>query len=180
MDLIISWHRSSYTADKRVNERLMNKRLIMNVIRRLAENAYGRSPFQQLEDLRHEINRFFEAPIDMPRGAEFFNGWVPAVDLFEDVENLYVQAEMPGMKREDIDLCLHDGALTISGERKPAPRSKEDAVYRSERNYGKFHRVISLPKPVAVNAVLASYQDGVLRVTLPKAVEAKLRQIEVA
>jgi HSP20 family protein len=151
----------------------------MNVIRRLTENTYGRSPFQQLEDLRNEFNRFFESPLDLPRSIEFFNCWVPTVDLFEDTENFYVQADMPGMKREDIELCLHDGALTISGERKRSPQAADTSVYRSERTFGRFQRVVSLPKPVLADKVSASYQDGILRAVLPKTVEAKPRQIHV-
>jgi HSP20 family protein len=151
----------------------------MDIIRRLTENAYGNSPFEQLADLRNQINRFFEPATGMRRTAEFFNGWVPALDLFEDTDNLVVRAEMPGMKRDQIDICLHDGALTISGERANEEPPDQGQVYRSERSYGRFHRVLSLPKPVDLEKVQAIYQEGILTITLPKAVEAKPRQVRI-
>lgn len=138
------------------------------------------TPFAHLNTLRDEINRLFEAPFgDLERGGEFFNGWAPALDLREDKENLVATIELPGMKKEDIAVTVHEGILSISGER-TAPEGADDAGnYRSERFYGRFHRTISLPKPVHVEGIRASYKDGVLSVTLPKTEEARPRQIEV-
>lgn len=83
------------------------------------------------------------------------------------------------MKREDIEVSLHDGALTISGERKSESKHEDAEVYRSERFIGKFQRSVTLPTPVKSDAVKANYKDGILTVTLPKSEEAKPKQIDV-
>jgi len=139
------------------------------------------SPFEQLFNLRDEINRLMDSPTtDFGHGTEFFNGWIPAVDVLEDKNNVVVRAELPGMQKEDINISLHEGVLSISGERKPKEQNAQNQVYRSERFYGRFHRTVSLPKPVAADKVKAGYKDGLLTITLPKTEEAKPRQIEVS
>ena len=90
-----------------------------------------------------------------------------------------VKAELPGLKKEDINVSLHDGDLVISGERKHDAKSEGTEVYRAERFFGKFQRTVSLPPAVAANNVKAEYKDGILTVTLPKSEEAKPRQIQV-
>jgi HSP20 family protein len=84
------------------------------------------------------------------------------------------------MKKEEIDISLHDGVLTISGERKQEREAKNGDTFRSERYFGKFQRSVTLPASVDGGKVKASYKDGILRVELPKAEEAKPRQIEVS
>lgn len=136
--------------------------------------------FGRLTDLRDEIDRLFEAPLsELTRGSQLLSGWTPALDLFEDRDNFYVRAELPGMKKEDIELSLHDGSLSISGERKSEEEFKDAEVYRAERFVGRFQRTVSLPTAVASEKVKARYQDGILTVTLPKAEESKPKQIEV-
>ncbi|MDE3098104.1 MAG: Hsp20/alpha crystallin family protein [Verrucomicrobiota bacterium] len=130
----------------------------------------------RLTDLRDEIDRLFDAPL--ARTSEFL-GWTPAFDVYEDKDNFIVKAELPGMKREDINVSLHDGSLIISGERKSEMKSEGAEVYRAERYFGRFQRAVSLPATVAADKVKAQYKDGVLTVTLPKSEEAKPRQIEV-
>jgi HSP20 family protein len=107
------------------------------------------------------------------------SGWTPALDVHEDKDNFIVRVELPGMKREDIDVSLHDGALSISGERKTEKKYEEAEVYRTERFFGKFQRTVTLPVPVAPDKVKAQYKDGILTVTLPKTEEAKPKQIDV-
>jgi HSP20 family protein len=134
-------------------------------------------PFEQLSHLRDEVTRLFDSPFGgLTQG---FNTWAPAVDLYEEKDNLIVKAELPGMKKSDIDVSLHDGALTISGERKSEREEKDGETYRSERFYGRFQRSVMLPTPVAADKVNASYKDGILTITLPKTEEAKPKQIEV-
>jgi len=139
------------------------------------------SPFRQLTSLREEIDRLFESPLsEMTRGAQqFLSGWTPAVDLHEDKDNLYVKAELPGMKKEDIAISLHEGTLTLSGERRENEAHSKAEVYRAERFWGRFQRTMTLPASVNVEKVKATYKDGVLTVVLPKADEAKPKQIEV-
>jgi len=143
--------------------------------------AYG-SPFRHLSTLREEIDRLFESPLaDFTRASQqMLSGWMPAVDLYEDNDNLYVKAELPGMKKEDIEVSLHDGVLTLSGERKADERSAKAEMYRGERFTGRFQRTFTLNTPVEEPKVKAAYVDGILTITLPKAEKAKPKQIEVS
>lgn len=134
------------------------------------------SPFERLLSLRDEVNRLFEGSGNR---EELFRGWSPAVDVHADKDNVYVQAEIPGMKKEDLEINLHEGVLSISGERKSEDNREEDGTFRSERFFGRFHRSISLPTRVDPGKVTAQYKDGLLLVTLPKAEEVKPKQIEI-
>ena len=136
--------------------------------------------FGRLSSLRDELDRLFESPwTELARTSQLLSGWTPALDVHEDKDNFVVQAELPGMKREEIDVSLHDGALSISGERKTEKKCEEAEVYRAERFFGKFQRTVTLPAPVAADKVKAQYKDGVLTITLPKTEAAKPKQIEV-
>jgi HSP20 family protein len=132
-----------------------------------------------LDTLRSEINRLFDSPFLGLERSDVFNTWAPAVDLYEDKDNLVVTAELPGLKKEEIDISLHDGNLVIAGERKVDKQFGEKETQRAERFYGRFQRTIALPKAVDGGGVKAAYKDGVLTVTLPKSPEAKPKQIEV-
>lgn len=132
-------------------------------------------------NLRDELDRVFEeAWGGLARSADSFGGWAPALDVYEDKDALTVNVELPGMKKEDISVSFEDGVLAISGERKNEQEAKEDTTYRSERFYGRFHRSLTLPKPINVEKVKAAYKDGILTITLPKAEEARPRQINVS
>ena len=152
----------------------------MKLIRRQNADLWNWSPVEQLSTLREEINRLFDSPFgELTRHMELFNGWTPAVDLYEDKDNLIVKAELPGMKREEIDISVHDGTLTISGERKLEEKNPDGEPFRSERFFGRFHRTLALPKAVEPDKAKANYQDGLLTVVLPKTEEAKPKQIQV-
>lgn len=136
--------------------------------------------FGRLSDLRAEIDRLFDLPLaDLGRASQLLSGWTPALDIHEDKDNIVVQAELPGMKKEEIDISLHDGCLSISGERKRERKHDQGEIYREERFVGRFQRTVTLPAAVAVDKVKAQYKDGVLTITLPKTEEAKPKQIEV-
>jgi HSP20 family protein len=130
----------------------------------------------RLTDLRDEIDRFFESPL--ARTSEFL-GWTPAFDVYEEKDTYVVKAELPGMKREDINVSIEGGDLVISGERKSETKGEGAETYRAERYFGKFQRSVSLPATISAKDVRAEYKDGVLTVTLPKSEEAKPKQIEV-
>jgi len=137
--------------------------------------------FGRLTNLRDEIDRLFEEPLAaLTRSSQLLSGWTPAFDVYEDKDNVYVRAELPGMRKEDIDLSLHNGSLSVSGERKSEQDVKSAEVYRAERFFGRFQRTITLPTPVAVDRIKAQYKDGILNVTLPKAEEAKPKHIDVS
>lgn len=152
----------------------------MNLIRYQHPELSTWTPFDRLSSLRDEIDRLFD--ISTPgvgRNAGLFSGWAPAMDVHQDKDHVFVKCELPGMKKEKIDIQLHDGTLTVSGERKNETEQTEGQWSRSERFFGKFQRSVSLPTPVDSANVKASYKDGILTVTLPKAEEAKAKQIEV-
>lgn len=152
----------------------------MRLVRYTRPNLWSLSPIEQMTSLRDEINRLFEAPFgDLLRASEFSNGWAPALDLREDKDNLVAVLEVPGMKKEDIEVSVHEGVLSLSGERKRESESDEAGVHRSERTYGRFQRTLTLPKPVKVTDIRAAYKDGILTVTMPKTEEAKPKQISV-
>jgi HSP20 family protein len=139
------------------------------------------SPFRHLSLLRNEIDRLFDSPLDAltSNSQQFLNGWLPTIDLYEDRDHLVLKAELPGMKKEDIDISLHGEVLTVSGERKEEETFDKAETYRAERFLGRFQRTLTLPVRVDASKVQASYKDGILTVTLPKAEEAKPKQIEV-
>jgi HSP20 family protein len=131
-------------------------------------------------NLRDEINSMFDMSFgsNLGRRTQLFSGWTPALDLYQNNDNVVAVVELPGMRKEDIEISLQNGTLTISGERKSETTDGEKAE-RTERVTGKFRRSVTLPTRVDVEKINASYKDGVLTVTLPKAEEAKPRQIQV-
>lgn len=152
----------------------------MNLLRWQRPGLAAWPSFSELSSLRNEIDRLFDSPLgELGRVSDFFSGGAPALDISEDKDNFIVKVELPGMKKDDIDVSLHDGNLSISGERKSEKKSEETQVYRSERYFGRFQRTVALPAPVAADKVRGDYKDGVLTVTLPKAEEAKPKQINV-
>src|ERR1700747_2075572 len=112
----------------------------------------GLNPWPTLDrwsNLRDELNSFFELPFlgNFDRAGQLFSGWSPALDLYQNNDHLVAVIEVPGMRKEDIEISLHDGALTISGERKHEGSNGHKAE-RTERYIGKFRRSISLPTRV--------------------------------
>jgi len=100
----------------------------------------------------------------------------PAVDIFEEEDDLVVKADLPGMNRDEIEVNLSGATLTISGEKKKAEEVKEKDYYRSERMHGLFRRVVELPSEVQGDKVKATFKDGVLEIRLPKTEEAKRKE----
>jgi len=138
------------------------------------------SPFDRLATLREEMNRLLDGNMAaFGREAGLFSGWNPSLDVFQDKDNVYVKVELPGMKKEEIDISLHEGMLTVTGERKRESETREGEAFRSERFFGRFHRSVTLPTLVDGTKVKATYKDGILTVELPKAEEAKPKQIQV-
>ena len=152
----------------------------MSLIRYQAPELSNWPTFGRLSNLRDELDTLFELPFwsNFGRQTELFSGWTPALDLYQNNDNVIAVVELPGMRKDDIEISLHDGMLTIAGERKTETQGGEKAE-RSERYIGKFRRSITLPTRVDANKVSATYKDGILTVTLSKAEEAKPKQIQV-
>jgi HSP20 family protein len=153
----------------------------MNIVKWQRPTLSTWPSFGRLADLRDEIDRLFESPLsELTRTSQLLSGWTPALDVYEDKDSFIVKAELPGMKKEDIEVSLHDGSLSISGERKTEAKREDSEVYRAERFFGRFQRTVSLPTAVAADKVKAAYNDGVLTITLPKTEEAKPKKIDVS
>jgi HSP20 family protein len=135
-------------------------------------------PFRELEEWERRFEDLFARPGWRLPVEE--RGWMPAVDVFEKDDKFVVKAELPGMKQEDVDVSVVGDTLTIKGEKKTETEVKEDDYYRCERSYGSFYRSIPLPSTVDASKIEASYGDGVLEVTLPKAAEVKPKRIAVS
>jgi HSP20 family protein len=135
-------------------------------------------PVQQLVAMRNRLHSTLDDS-DIPRTEESIGTWGPLVDVFEKADRLVIRAELPGVQKEDMDIRIENGVLTLHGERKRDPDIKEENAYRMERVYGAFARSFSLPTTVDPTKVEATYKDGVLEVTIPKAETAKPKQIEI-
>jgi len=153
----------------------------MDLIRYQAPDLVPWPALGRWSNLRDELNAFFEMPFwsSFGRPGQLFTGWSPALDLYQSNDNVVAVVELPGMRKEDIDISLHDGTLTISGERKRDSTGGEKAE-RTERYVGAFRRSIALPTRVDASKVSATYRDGILTVTLRKAEEVKPKQIQVS
>ncbi len=153
----------------------------MNLIRYQNPELVSWPSLDRWTSLRDDLNSLFESPFwpSLGRAGQLFSAWSPALDLYQNSDNVVAVVELPGMRREDIEISLHDGTLTISGERKRETSNSEKAE-RTERYVGTFRRSITLPARVDANKVTATYRDGILTVTLPKAEEAKPKQIQVS
>ena len=113
-------------------------------------------------------------------GDAFSRAWVPAVDIYEtEGHEVVLKAELPEMKREDINVTFENGVLTLRGERKFEQDTKKDHFHRVERRYGSFARSFTLPNTVDASRISANYKDGILTITLPQREEAKPKQITV-
>ncbi|GIX00326.1 MAG: molecular chaperone Hsp20 [Pirellulaceae bacterium] len=134
-----------------------------------------RSIWSEMNRLREEMERAFGGA-DLRR----FDTYVfPPLNLWEDDNNLYVEAELPGFELSDLEIYVNgDNQLVLKGERKP-PQIEGGTWHRQERGYGSFNRMVELPEHVDPDKVAAEFKNGVLTITLPKREEAKPRRIEV-
>lgn len=140
----------------------------------IAKTDRGVSRFQP--DL---FDRFFADP-GWPSLFEKEDRWfAPSVDVSESDDAITVKAEMPGMKKEDIDITVSDGLLTLSGEKKDEQEEKKENYHVRESRYGAFRRTVRLPAGVEADKIDASYKDGILTVSVPKSETARSKKIEV-
>src|SRR4051812_24309879 len=153
----------------------------MSIIRYQSPQLNSWPSMDRWSSLRDDLNTLFDLPFwsGSERQGQLLNGWSPALDLYQNNDNVVALLEVPGMRKEDIEISLHDGTLTIAGERKMESDGAQN-MERSERFVGKFRRSITLPSRIDAGKVSASYRDGILTVTLPKAEEAKPKQIQVS
>ena len=144
-------------------------------------NIVKYDPFRELRSLQDDMTRLFTGvvPASFNREEMTSGAWSPNVDIFDDKENLIIEAELPGMKREDFDISIENNVLTLRGERKFEKKTDGDNYHRVERSYGSFTRSFTLPQNVTADGAKADFDNGVLRVSLAKREETKARRIEV-
>ena len=135
-------------------------------------------PLHELVAMGNRLNRTVNDSYTS-RTEDAFGAWAPPVDIFERKDHLVLRAEVPGVQKEDMDVRIENGVLTLHGERKQEVDVKEENAHRMERVYGAFTRSFSLPTTVDAAKVTATYKDGVLEVTVPKIETAKPKQVEI-
>jgi HSP20 family protein len=138
-------------------------------------------PFREFAQLQDRINRVFSDTYGRnDEGLMATGTWVPPVDIYQPNDReVVLKAELPDMTRDDIDISVDNGTLTIKGEKKFSAEVKEESFHRIERRYGAFSRSFSLPQAVDAGKVTAEYKNGVLTVRLPLREEARPRQIKI-
>lgn len=141
-------------------------------------------PSREIERFNRRVKKFFE-DFDFPMFDWGFrwdsNVFTPRVDVTEDNDNLYVEADLPGIDKKDVKVSVTGDVLTISGERKVEQRDENKNYYRIERSSGSFSRSFTLPAEIDSEKISAEFKDGVLKITMPKTEEAKVveKRIEV-
>lgn len=130
--------------------------------------------------IQREMNRMFDGFFRGSGDEDYaISSWTPAVDIAEHDDEYLVKVELPGVNKDEVKLTLENNILTIRGEKKQEKETKKENYHRVERSYGSFQRSFTLPAAVKSDKIDASYKDGILTVSLPKAEEAKPKQIEV-
>jgi HSP20 family protein len=138
-------------------------------------------PFQEFLKLRNIFNELFERSFQKHGlgeevGPDF---WIPPVDIYDSRDEVSIQMEIPGVRREEIDIEFSGGQLVIKGERLPTYGNGQADYHRIERRHGPFKRIIDLPVPVETESIQASYEHGVLTIVLPIRQDAKAKKIPI-
>ncbi len=153
----------------------------MTLIRHNPNREFSLFPTDVL-GMQRDINRMFDnffrgGAADEPAGLA--STWLPAVDVVEQDDQYLVKVELPGVSKDEVRVAMEDNVLTIRGEKRQEKETKKSSFHRVERSYGSFQRSFALPGTVKSDRIEASFKDGVLVVSLPKADEVKAKQIEV-
>jgi len=135
-------------------------------------------PFNDMVQFRDEVGRWFDA-LDKKKKGQKTAVWAPDVDIKETDSEIRIKADLPGMKKEDIDISVDEDQLVIKGERREEKEEKDKDYVRVERNYGSFYRSFNIGVPVKSDQVKASYKEGVLELVLPKAEAKKPKKIKI-
>jgi HSP20 family protein len=150
---------------------------------------WSASPFGTLQRFTDEIDRIFGdfgfgrrspgSPLSRSAGAEL---WAPEIDVFQRNNELVVKADLPGLKKDEVKIDITDDAITIQGERRSEHEEEREGVYRSERSYGSFCRVVPLPEGAMTDQAKATFNNGVLEITMPAPPEqvTRGRRLEIS
>jgi HSP20 family protein len=145
--------------------------------------SVNRRPLDSMTNLRRLNSILDDAfsswPFQAQENGALTSSWIPVCDVFEDKDAVKIVAEVPGVRPEDVKLSLENNLLTIRGEKRQQAEEKTERVHRYERTYGSFERAFALPTTVDPEKIAASYANGILTVTIPKAERARPREIPV-
>lgn len=138
-------------------------------------------PFRDLTSLQDRMNRLFEDSLFRTRSQDtsVFSGHYPSVDIVDQEKSVVLRAELPGVKRDDIEINIENNVLTLKGEKARENGANGNKYHRSERYHGEFNRAFTLPNSIDTSKVKATHRDGVLSIDLPKAEEALPKRIAV-
>lgn len=145
----------------------------------MAKDMAKWDPFREMTSLRDDMDRFFESFFGRYPKERIEGFWAPSLDIAEDKDGFSVKVELPGMKKEDIKISIAGDTLAISGERRHEFEEKGRTYHRIERAYGQFKRTVTLPTEVETSRTKASYEDGILTLSLPKSERAKAKEIAI-
>lgn len=148
----------------------------MNLVR---WSPLGLTPTRDLVRMREDMDRFLDGFFATPHRAESGALWAPPVELEESAEEFVVRLDLPGVSQKDVKVQLMGDTLTVRGERRAESTENNGNVLRSERVYGSFERTFTLAAPVHGDRVRATTRDGVLEIRIPKAEEARVREIQI-
>ncbi len=138
------------------------------------------NPYRELMNVHEQLSRLFEEPAGGTSSSDMgYGGWFPAVDLREEEKRFVIEADLPGVKKEDIQIEVENSILTLRGERRFENETKRENYHRIERAYGKFVRSFTLPSRVDASQISASHNGGILEVVVPKAKESLPQRIEI-
>lgn len=144
------------------------------------------NPARELLNMEREFNKLFNVfgkrfgYLESDSKDEYENAvWMPLTDIKEDKDNYFVMLDLPGVSKDDVKVSYADGQLSISGERKQEKEDKDSKFHRVERVYGRYYRSFTLPQQVGEDKIGAEFKDGQLTVTVPKAEEAKPKELEI-
>lgn len=144
------------------------------------------NPARELLNMEREFNRLFNVFgkrfgfSESDTKDEYENAvWMPLTDIKEDKDNYYVMLDLPGVSKDDVKVSYSDSQLSISGERKQEKEEKDAKYHRVERVYGRYYRSFTLPSKVKDDKIEAEFKDGQLKITVPKAEEAKPKELEI-
>jgi HSP20 family protein len=138
-------------------------------------------PFRNMTTLQERINRIFDETATRPNYDDEVSkcDWRPIVDIYDSENAIIINAELPGVTKENITLDVKENILTIKGARKAEEEVRKENYYRKERCFGSFERAFTLPSAIDPSKITANFKEGVLRVEIPKPEEKKPKQIKI-
>lgn len=138
-------------------------------------------PWKELESFSNDVSRLFDSGFENlgKKNADYGTTWAPSVNIHEDENSYNVEADIPGVNKDDLNVDVDNNILTIKAERKSKDKIEKENYIRAESVYGTFARRLTIPETVDLTNIKAEYKDGVLKLTLPKKEESKPKKISI-